>query len=247
MDTFTLFRYPDGIDALVRFIHILAGITWIGLLYYFNFVQAPFVAESEDAVKGAVTRGLAPRALAWFRYAALVTFLAGTTLILIRLDLAGTEVLFGTPYGFAVLTAGTLGTLMFLNVWGVIWPNQKVVIASARAVAGGGSADPRVPTATRRALLASRTNVVLSIPMLLFMVIAAHAVSAGTGENAMYWLFFGALLVLVEGNALVGLTGPTKLPLEKIGPVIISGVVLAVIVYLLFTTLGGDSPPLQTG
>jgi uncharacterized membrane protein len=238
-----IFSYPGGIDLLVRWLHIIAGITWIGLLYYFNFVQAPFVAESEDAVKGAVTRGLAPRALAWFRYAALVTFLAGLALLLIRLEVLGADLIFGSPYGFLVLTGGILGTVMFLNVWGVIWPNQKVVIGSAQAVAGGGTADPTVPDRTRRAMLASRTNVLFSVPMVFFMAASGHGSSllqsASSGEKLGYWLIFAALVVLIEANALVGLTGAAKRPLEKVGSVIWAGLILAVVLYGVLAFFAG--------
>jgi uncharacterized membrane protein len=238
-----IFSYPEGLDLLTRWIHIIAGITWIGLLYYFNFVQAPFFAETEDAVKGAATRQLVPRALAWFRYAALVTFLAGLALLLIRLEVGGADLVFGSAYGFAVLTGGILGTLMFLNVWGVIWPKQKIVIGSAKAVAGGGAADPRAADATRRALLASRTNVVFSVPMLLFMAISGHGFfllrESTTGERLAYWLIFGGLVALIQGNALFGLTGAAKKPLEKVASVIWSGVVLAVILYLLLAIFAG--------
>ena len=237
MDRFTLLDYPGGVEQLLRFIHILAGITWIGLLYYCNFVQGPFFNQTEPEVKATATRQLVPRALWWFRYSALVTFLVGVLLLLINLDQGAS---LATPYGYAVLTAGILGTLMFLNVWLVIWPKQKIVIASAEATATGGSADPRAADATRRAFLASRTNVVLSIPMLLFMVVSAHAVATSGGEQPLYWLIAGALIVLVELNALVGLTGGAKQPLEKVPSVIWSGVILAVIVYVLYATLGGD-------
>ena len=238
-----IFSYPSGLDLLVRWIHIIAGITWIGILYYFNFVQAPFFAETEADVKAAATRQLVPRALWWFRYAALVTFLAGVTLLIIRLEVGGADFVFGSPYGFAVLTGGILGTVMFLNVWGVIWPNQKIVIGSAEAAAGGGAADPRAADATRRGLLASRTNVVFSVPMLLFMAISGHGSfllrQATSGEKLAYWLIFGALLVLIEANALVGLTGATKKPLEKVGSVIWSGVALAAILYVVLAIFSG--------
>jgi uncharacterized membrane protein len=232
-----IFSYPEGLDLLTRWIHIIAGITWIGLLYYFNFVQAPFFAETEAGVKSAATRQLVPRALGWFRYAALVTFLAGVALLLIRLDVFGAEQVFGSAYGFAVLTGGILGTIMFINVWAIIWPNQKIVIGSAQAVAGGGSADPRADGATRRALLASRTNVVFSVPMLFFMATSGHGGflfrESTSGERFAYWLIFAGLVALVEGNAVLGLTGPLKKPLEKIGPVITTGFVLAAILYVL--------------
>ncbi|HEV3475403.1 MAG TPA: urate hydroxylase PuuD [Actinomycetota bacterium] len=232
-----IFGYPEGLDLLTRWIHIIAGITWIGLLYYFNFVQAPFFAETEAGVKSAATRQLVPRALAWFRYSALVTFLAGVILLLVRLDVFGAEQVFGSAYGFVVLTAGILGTIMFINVWAVIWPNQKIVIGSAQAVAGGGSADPRAEGATRRGMLASRTNVVLSIPMVFFMATSGHGGflfrESTSGERWAYWLIFAGLLALIEGNALIGLTGALKKPLEKVGPVIASGFVLVVVLYVV--------------
>ena len=238
-----IFSYPEGLDLLTRLIHIIAGITWIGLLYYFNFVQAPFFAETEAGVKSAATRQLVPRALAWFRYSALVTFLAGLALLLIRLDVFGSDVVFASPYGFAVLTGGILGTLMFINVWAVIWPNQKIVIGSAGAVAEGGSPDPRADGATRRALLASRTNVVLSIPMLFFMATSGHGGflfrESTSGERLAYWLIFAGLVALIEGNALIGRTGPAKWPLETIGRVISKGVVLAVLLYVILALFAG--------
>jgi uncharacterized membrane protein len=237
-----IFSYPQGLDLLTRWIHIIAGITWIGLLYYFNFIQAPFFAETEAGVKSAATRQLVPRALAWFRYAALVTFLAGLILLLIRLEVFGLEI-FGTAYGFAVLTGGILGTLMFINVWAVIWPNQRIVIGSAQTVAGGGSADPRADGATRRALLASRTNVVFSVPMLFFMATSGHGSfllrESTTGERFAYWLIFAGLVGLIEGNALFGLTGAAKKPLEKVGPVIGAGFVVAAVLYGLLVVFAG--------
>jgi uncharacterized membrane protein len=172
-----------------------------------------------------------------------VTFLAGVALLLVRLDVFGGDVVFASPYGFAVLTGGILGTVMFINVWAVIWPNQKIVIGSARAVAEGGSPDPRADAATRRAFLASRTNVVFSIPMLFFMATSGHGgflfrESSG-GERLAYWLIFAALAALVEANALVGRTGPAKWALETIGRVIGKGVALAVVLYVLLAIFSG--------
>ncbi len=238
-----IFSYPGGIDLLVRWLHIIAGITWIGLLYYFNFVQGPFFNETEPEVKATATRQLVPRALWWFRYAALVTFLAGLTLLIIRLEAQGADYVFGSSYGFLVLTGGILGTVMFLNVWGVIWRKQKIVIASAEAAATGGSADPRAADSTRRAFLASRTNVLFSVPMLFFMAASGHGqgllAAASGGEKLIYWLVFAVLLVLIEANALVGLTGGSKKPLETPRSVIWSGVVLVVLLYGLLVVLAG--------
>jgi uncharacterized membrane protein len=241
MEIFTL----EGFKLLLRWLHILAGITWIGLLYYFNFVQAPAFAELEPDVRTTMVRKLVPRALAWFRYSALVTFLAGLTIIIIRLADEGTTLFglssSGPSYWLSILTGMTLGTIMFLNVWGVIWPNQKIVIASAEAVAGGGQADPRAADAARRALLASRTNVVFSVPMVFFMATAAHltlfGADASSGGKWAYAIIAAVVIGAVEANALSGLTGSTKAPLEKIGSTILWSIILFVVLYILIQAL----------
>jgi len=225
-----------GIQFLLRWVHFLAGITWIGLLYYFNFVQAPFFAEADAATKSAATQKLVPRALWWFRWAAMVTFLSGAGILLMR-GAAGAGV-WNSSWGIAILTGAAFGTMMFLNVWLVIWPNQRVVIGSAVAVAGGGAADPRAATAGRRAFLASRSNVVFSFPMLFFMGAASHL---GFGGQALgtYVLLVALILALIESNALIGSTGPTKRPLDTVRSVIATGLVLTAVVYAVsLLTLG---------
>ena len=215
-----------GVEFLLRWLHFLAGITWIGLLYYFNFVQGPFFAEADAATKSAATQRLVPRALWWFRWAAMLTFLSGAAIILKRHD-------FSSPWAMAILTGAAFGTLMFLNVWLVIWPNQKVVIANAVATAGGQAANPVAPAAARRAFLASRTNVVFSIPMLFFMGAASHLTPTADGNRMGYWL--GVLVVagLLELNALTGDKGATKQPLETVRSVIVTGVVVAAVMFAL--------------
>jgi uncharacterized membrane protein len=131
----------------------------------------------------------------------------------------------------------TLGLIMLANVWGVIWPNQQIVIASAEATATGGQADPRATGAARRGLLASRTNVVFSIPLLFFMATSAHlqlARAATTGQKTLYMIIAAVVVALVEINALTGTTGPTKQPLEKIQTTILSGFVLWLVLYVVF-------------
>jgi uncharacterized membrane protein len=126
--------------------------------------------------------------------------------------------------------------MMFLNVWLVIWPNQKIVIASAVAVAGGGQADPAAAPAGRRTGLASRTNTVFSVPMLYFMGAAAHYplfTEASYGGLAVWMILGLAIIGAVELNALVGTQGPTKKPLDTVKGTITSGFVLWGVLFLL--------------
>lgn len=219
-----------GIQFLLRWLHFFSGITWIGLLYYFNLVQVPFFAETDAATRSNAIQKLVPRALWWFRWGAMGTFLSGAAILLIR---GAQGQAWNNAWGVSILTGATLGTLMFLNVWLVIWPNQKVVIASATAVAGGGQADPRAAAAGRRAFLASRTNFVFSVPMLFFMGAASHLAYDITGGIGLYALLVGVVFALVEVNALAGSTGPAKKPLDTVPNAIWSGIVLSLIVYLL--------------
>ena len=164
-------------NSLIIWLHVLAGITWIGLLYYFNFVQVPALGEAasdEGGPGGAgITEYVAPRALWWFRWGALVTWLTGASFLLHRgalLD-AFTLGLRSDPISQYALTIGVgawLGTIMLFNVWVLIWPNQKKVLGIVKA-----SAD-QVAKAKNTAFLASRTNTLLSIPMIMSMIGAGH-------------------------------------------------------------------------
>ncbi|HLQ27445.1 MAG TPA: urate hydroxylase PuuD [Acidiferrobacterales bacterium] len=154
---------------LDRWLHVLAGITWIGLLYYFNFVQVPGLAKARaDGTAAGITTHIAPRALLWFRWAAVVTWLTGA-LYLFRashLSLADAFMLKGAS---ATIGLGAwLGTIMLFNVWVLIWPNQKKVLGIVKVD------DAAKAKAARVAFLASRTNTMLSIPMAFFMVAGAH-------------------------------------------------------------------------
>jgi len=216
-----------GIQFLLRWIHFLSGITWIGLLYYFNFVQGPFFAEADATTRSNATQKLVPRALWWFRWGAMLTFLSGLAI------LAARSPRWSDPWGITILTGAAFGTLMFLNVWLVIWPKQQVVIASAVAAASGGQANPAAPAAARRAFLASRTNVVMSFPMLFFMGAATHF-TLNPARNAGLWgILLLAILALLEVNALAGTTGPTKKPIETVRGVIVTGIVTAAVVYFV--------------
>jgi uncharacterized membrane protein len=208
----------EGWYFLLRWFHFLAGITWIGILYYFNFVQTPFFGtELGGQARSLVVRGLVPNALWWFRWGAMITFLTGWTIILSRFAGAtGPNAhadLLASPYMTLILTGGLFGTLMWANVWFVIWPSQKIVIANAETVAGGGQANPAAAGAGARAGLASRSNTLMSIPMLFFMGAASHFPSLATRLSALdrgglwiYWLVFLVVAGAIEYNALAGKT-----------------------------------------
>jgi len=128
------------------------------------------MAEADPAAKSTATQKLLPRALRWFRGGAILTFLTGLAILGKRLGESPLGAgAWSTPWAITILTGALFGTLMFLNVVLVIWPKQQIVIASAKAAASGGQANALAPAAARRAFLASRTNVVFSIPMLFFM------------------------------------------------------------------------------
>lgn len=224
---------------MLRWVHFLSGVTWIGILYYFNFVQTPFFAETEAGVRTAAIQKLVPRALWWFRWGAMFTFLAGISIYLMRMSEMGTGLFYSSPYGVTITVGGLLGTLMFLNVWLVIWPNQQVVIASANQVASGGQALPAAAGAGRRGALASRTNTVFSIPMLLYMGAASHypqMVHQSTSRG-LFWLLVIVIIAAVEANALVGTQGATKVPLDSVKGALWFGFLLAGILFLLTIAL----------
>lgn len=164
-------------SGLIIWIHVLAGVTWIGLLYYFNFVQVPALADAAGDSGGpggaGITKYVAPRALWWFRWGALLTWLSGAAYLLHlgQFDDAFTLGMTSDPvnvYGLTIGIGAWFGTIMLFNVWVLIWPNQKKVLGMVEA-----SAD-EIAKAKRTAFLASRTNTLLSIPMLMSMIGAHH-------------------------------------------------------------------------
>jgi uncharacterized membrane protein len=227
----------EGVLFLLRWVHFFAGITWIGLLYYFNFVQTPFFAEVDPAVRSIAIQKLVPRALWWFRWGAMFTVLAGLGIYFTRLHQG-----YGGAYVWAISLGGLLGTIMWANVWFVIWPNQKMVIASTTQVAQGGQPRPEAAVSGRRAGLTSRTNVLFSIPMLFYMGAAGHLPMLPfprTPDAVAAMLIIGAVVVAaVELNALVGTQGLTKKLLDSLSGTFAAGFVLSVIFYALFTLLG---------
>ncbi len=161
--------------AVLRFLHIGAGIIWIGLLYYFNLVHVPSMPKMEAPARANAVMVLLPRALLFFRHAAWATVGLGLLWFLAHGFDLGWDVYTKTASFKAIVVGGTLGTIMMLNVWVFIWPNQKKIIAATTAtVTRQVPAPPEQPRWARTALLASRTNVMLSVPMLFFMVASAH-------------------------------------------------------------------------
>ncbi|NKB36722.1 MAG: hypothetical protein GKR93_06045 [Gammaproteobacteria bacterium] len=157
--------------SLVTWLHVFAGVIWIGLLYYFNFVQAPAVAagtaDSDGPGPAAINKYVAPLALLWFRWAALATWLSGAA----ALEAMGIGIMnaFTLQAGAQVIGLGAwMGTIMLFNVWVLIWPNQKKILGIVEAT------DDEKAKSKFVALMASRTNTFLSIPMLMCMVGQGH-------------------------------------------------------------------------
>ncbi len=152
-----------------RWLHIVSGVMWIGLLYYFNVVQVPGLAVAAADTGGpggaGISKYIAPRALWWFRWAAVLTWITGAWYMFAAYGGGkGIHQAFMLQEGFRVIGVGAwLGTIMLFNVWGLIWPNQKKILGLVPAT------DEQKATARKTALLASRTNFVLSVPMLMCM------------------------------------------------------------------------------
>jgi uncharacterized membrane protein len=202
-------------QAFFRSLHVLFGIAWIGLLYYFNFVQAEYVKIADPDAKADVFKKLAPNALWWFRWAALFTFLTGVILLHQIYVRIGTEIILGA----------TMGTIMMLNVWGIIWRNQKIVLGMKEGDAAAAGA---------KAGLASRTNTLFSVPMLMYMVYSVHGGNVGMGVS-MNALYLGlGIIFAIEANAIWGKMVPA---ITSVRAVIISSFALAIILKVITDTL----------
>ena len=158
----------DFLELLMRWTHFVAGVTWIGILYFFNLVNVNFMKSLDAGTKGKVVPLLMPPSLWWFRWSALVTVLAGFSLVM--MNMPG-----NSSWQISIGIGGTLGVIMLLNVWGIIWPNQKRIIRmTAEAAANQTSPPPEMAAMARKAYLASRANFYMSFPMLFFMASASH-------------------------------------------------------------------------
>ena len=167
----------SNVHLLVRWLHVIAGITWIGLLYFFNFVNVPLQGALDDAGKKAVNPKLMPRALWWFRWGAMITFLAGLLLFTMNYTYTpgsgfGPSSLMLDEQGMTtrsiwILIGMLFGTIMWFNVWFIIWPAQKRILS-------GAVPQDQLPAVRKKAMLASRINTFLSGPMLFGMLAPAH-------------------------------------------------------------------------
>jgi uncharacterized membrane protein len=182
----------------VRWLHVLFGIVWIGMLYYFNFVQGEYFKEATADAKSDAVKKLAPRALWWFRWGAMFTFITGVII------LAG--MIKGQNIDLYIVFGAAMATLMFLNVWLIIWPNQKIVCG----IVPGNAAE-----AGPKALLASRTNVLFSAPMLFGMLASQHMAGKGanllaTGASDTALTLSLLIIASLEANAIWGKLGPMQ-------------------------------------
>lgn len=178
------------LEFIFRWAHVLFGIVWIGMLYYFNFVQTEYFKEAEADAKADAVKKLAPRALWWFRWGAMFTFLTGLYLLY---SIGAHNNLTGQP---VIWVGAFAGILMFLNVWLIIWPKQQVVLGLKE---GDG------PSSAAKAGLASRTNTLFSGPMLFGMLGYKHLFIDASATGVYVAL---AIIALLEVNALFGKTGP---------------------------------------
>ena len=211
------------IDYLAKWGHYLAGITWIGLLYYFNFIQTEYFKEADAGARTDAFTKLVPRALWWFRWAAMLTFLTGLIMLYFR----------GMGVTVDIVIGSVMAILMFLNVWLIIWPNQQVLIASNEQIAGGGEALAEAAAAAPKAALASRTNTLFSIPMLYFMGSSAHLSNGSMMSETNALIAALVIIAAIEINAIVGKPGP----IASVRGVIVSGFVLILLLWGLLQVL----------
>jgi len=206
----------DGLWGAFRAAHVIVAVMWMGLLWFFNFVQTPAYAEMDPAARNNAFDKLTWRALWWFRWAAAATVAFGILLIGIQ---SGSDNVYSNDYwrstaGVTLLIGILFGFIMLYNVWMVIWPNQQIVIANARNVQAGGEADPNAAAAARAGAMASRQNTIFSLPLLVFMVGASHFYNfshfdpkPSTGLWVIYLLVGIAVAIILEANALGKVSG----------------------------------------
>jgi uncharacterized membrane protein len=205
-----------GAAGAFRMSHVVVAMMWMGLLWFFNFVQTPAYAEMEAGSRNDALDKLTWRALWWFRWSAAATVLFGLLIIAIApKGTYGKEFWVHSAAGPTLAIGILFGITMFLNVWLVIWPAQQVVIGNARTVKAGGEANPNAAASGRAGAMASRMNTIFSLPLLVFMVGASHFYNLGpsfgdrlgSGKCLVYLLIGIAVLVVLELNALGMISG----------------------------------------
>jgi uncharacterized membrane protein len=195
--------------------HVIAAVMWMGLLWFFNFVQTPAYAEMDPAARNQAFDKVTWRALWWFRWAAVSTVVMGVLIIAVEGSDMYTGDFWKSTAGVTLLIGIVMAFVMLYNVWMIIWPNQQIVIANARKVLAGGEADPNAPAAARAGAMASRQNTVFSFPVLFFMVAVGHfysdtshfAVKPSSGLWFLYLLIGIVVIAVLEANALGKVSG----------------------------------------
>ena len=205
------------IEFLFRWAHVLFAVVWVGLLYYFNFIQGEYFKEADADARADVIKKMVPRALWWFRWSALMTFVTGVYLF----------IQLGAGVNQYIAIAAFMGSLMFANVWLIIWPNQKVVC---------GLKDGDAMAAGAKALLASRTNTLLSAPMLFGMLASKHGsfgVISGGMQGATFsdpgFVLAVLIVVALEINAIFG----QLRQLANLSAVLHLSIALTALIYLI--------------
>src|SRR3954452_2066738 len=203
-----------GLQGAFLITHVIVAMMWMGLLWFFNFVQTPAYAEMDPAARNNAFDKLTWRGLWWFRWAAAATVLFGLLVIAVGgSDSFNGDFWKSTP-GVTLLIGILFGITMLYNVWMVIWPNQQIVIANARNVQAGGEADPNAPAAARAGAMASRQNTIFSLPLLVFMVGVSHFYGLShfdfrpsSGIWFLYLLLGIIVIGVLEANALGKISG----------------------------------------
>jgi uncharacterized membrane protein len=213
----------DGFDNALRISHVIVAFMWIGLLWFFNFVQVPSFAEMDAAARNNALDKITWRALWWFRWAAAATVVFGILIIAVWPDRYDGDFWKSTA-GLTLLLGIIMGLVMAANVWMIIWPNNQIVIANARNVQAGGEANPDAAAAGRRGAMASRQNTIFSLPLLVFMVGTSHFYGGNThfdfdpggGKWLLYFLVGIVIIAVLELNALGKISGTGNTGLNMI-------------------------------
>ena len=245
----------SGFSGAFRLAHVMFAVMWMGLLWFFNFIQTPAYNEMGAPAKNEAFDKLTWRALWWFRWAAMATWISG--LVILAIGSVGDTKAYPSEFfksspGMMLSAAILFATIMAANVWMVIWPNQQIVIANARNVMGGGQADPEAPKAARRAAMASRQNTIFSFTVFLGMVGTSHFFGgfeqAGGGVRILFWIIVLALAAILELNALGKFGTEVGKPNTKIydthQAAIYTALGIAVFFWLFFEIVVGKVPGL---